>query len=365
MLSPRTPEISELEGVVTFLNQSLRNDQKWSIASEYPTALNHQNIHNMRIITNEEHRVLSHAVLKPVIVKTPQVIFKVATIGSVVTDEEFRGQGYSSQIIQECLRNAENQHCDVAVLWTNLYDFYRKHGFELAGSEISFEIEDSFTYPSLDLKFSQENKISPEALYRLYSQHAVNTCRTIEDFQKYLKIPNTHVYTAWKTDGTLAAYAIEGKGIDLTGYIHEWSGGTQELLALISYIQKVKTFDQFVMIVPEHAQNLITKLSQLPTTITRGYLGMIKITQFDQLSQKIKKAFRNEGVSDFVLERMNGGYAFGIGQELFTLEKEQDVTQLLFGPIDYSKLDLFQPETISKLQKVLPLKLWLWGWDSI
>ncbi len=365
MLVPRAPEANELDGVVSFLNQSLRQDQQWSISSEYPTALNSQNIHNMRIITDEEHHVLSHAVLKPVIVKTPQIIFKVATIGSVVTAERARGQGYSSQIIQECLRNAEDQHCDVAILWTNLYDFYRKQGFELAGSEVSFEIENSFTYPTMDLRFSQDSRVAPEALYRLYSQHSVNTCRTIDDFQKYLKIPNTHVYTAWRSDGSLAAYAIEGKGVDLTGYLHEWSGGTQELLALISYIQKIKTFQRFVIIVPGHSENLIAKLRELPTVLTHGYLGMIKITQFDQLSQKIKKAFRNEGISDIALERMNEGYAFGIGKELFTLEKEQDMTQLLFGPVDYSKLGLFQPETIEKLQKVLPLKLWLWGWDSI
>lgn len=365
MQGPRAPQAQELDEVVNFLNQSLRNDKNWSINSEYPTTLTPQNIHNMRIITDEERRILSHAVLKPLIVKSPQVIFKVAAIGSVVTDSQHRGKGYSSQIIQDCIKNAEDQHCDIAILWTNLFDFYRKLGFELAGSEISFELDENFQYPEQNLKMSQETRISPEALYRLYNQHSVNTCRTLEDFNKFLKIPNTHIYTAWKTDGTLGAYAIEGKGADLTGYIHEWGGGTQEILALLSYIQRVKTFERLVVIVPAHAKNLIFKLKELPTVMTHGYLGMIKITQFDQLSQKIKKAFRSEGISDIVLERMGSGYTFGIGKELFTLEKEQDITQLLFGPIDYKKLDLFKPETVEKLEKVLPLKLWLWGWDSI
>ena len=216
MEGPRSPREAELPQVLDFLNKKLRSEANWSIAAEYPTALTPNNLHNMRIIADDD-KVLSHAVMKPLIIKSPHVIYKVGAIGSVVTDDQHRGQGLSTQVIQDCLKSASEQSCDIAILWTDLFDFYRRLGFELAGSEISFIIEENFEVPAHTLRFSTDSKVSPDAIYRLYSQHSVNSVRTIEETRKFLSIPETKVYTAWEPNGQLAAYAIEGKGIDLGG----------------------------------------------------------------------------------------------------------------------------------------------------
>src|SRR5690349_20534726 len=102
MEGPRTPNEAELPHVLDFLNQKLRNEASWSIAAEYPTAFSRHNLHNMRIIA-DEGKVLSHAVLKPFIIKSPHVIFKVGAIGSVVTDDGHRGQGLSTQVLNDCI----------------------------------------------------------------------------------------------------------------------------------------------------------------------------------------------------------------------------------------------------------------------
>lgn len=363
MEGPRSPHEAELPHVLDFLNQKLRQDAGWSIAAEYPTALNRNNMHNMRIIA-DEGKVLSHAVLKPLIIKSPHVIFKVGAIGSVVTREEYQGQGLSTQILSDCLKIASDQSCDIAILWTDLFDFYRRVGFELAGREISFVIEDEFQVPSQNLRFSTDSRVSPDAIYRLYSAHSVNSVRTIEETKKFLHIPQTKVYTAWEPNGQLAAYAIEGKGIDLGGYLHEWGGSVSKLLALFSFIRAQKG-QPVTVICPHHAQNLIQQLQNLPVTVNQGFLGMIKLVNFDQLAAKIKRAFRAEGVADIVLEKHPDHFVFGIGQDLYTINKETDMVRLLFGPVDYRALDMFKAETTDKLEKILPLPLWIWGWDSI
>lgn len=346
-----------------FLNKSLRQEAGWSIAAEYPTAFNPNNLHNMCIIANEGH-VLSHAVLKPLVIKSPHVIFKVGAIGSVVTDDAHRGQGLSTQVINDCLKKAEEQSCDIAILWTDIFDFYRRMGFELAGSEISFVIENEFDLPNNNLRFSTDSKVSPEAIHRLYSGHSVSSVRSVEETRKFLSIPQTKVYTAWESNGQLAAYAIEGKGIDLGGYIHEWGGNVQSLISLLGFVRLHKQ-QPFTIICPRHSQNLIRHLKELPVTVNEGYLGMIKMVNFDQLAAKIKRAFRAEGVADFVLEKQADHFVFGIGQDLFTLKNETDMVQLLFGPVDYRALDLFKEETVKKFETIFPLNLWVWGWDSI
>ncbi|MBX2988590.1 MAG: GNAT family N-acetyltransferase [Bdellovibrionaceae bacterium] len=363
MEGPRSPAESEFPQVINFLNSSLREGAEWSISNEYPTALTSNNIHNIRIITDEE-RIVSHAVLKPLIVKSPHVIFKVGAIGSVVTDPSHRNQGLSTTILNSCLKEAAQQQCDVAVLWTNLYDFYRRLGFELAGTEMSFTFEAPLNVPAGDLRFSDENRVSPEAIHRLYSTHTVGSVRGAEDIRKFMGIPKTLVYTAWEKDGSLAAYAIEGKGADLGGYIHEWAGGTSKVLALLSWIQSRRQ-GPLTLISPRHCRNMVTQLTGKGAMVNEGFLGMIKILNFDQLTAKLKRAFRAEGVADIVFERTAGGVLFGVGSELFTLQEEGDVCRLIFGPLDIQELDMFSEAARARLAKVLPLPLWLWGWDSV
>src|SRR5690606_7372923 len=114
--------------------------------------------------------------------------------------------------------------CDIAVLWTNLYEFYQKIGFELAGYEESFQIERKLAVPPAELTFKTGAKVSPEAILRLYQKHTVQTHRSVEDIRRFLLIPRSIVHTAWNSAGLLEAFAVEGKGADLTDYVHEWSG---------------------------------------------------------------------------------------------------------------------------------------------
>ena len=362
MDGPRAPKEAELPTILDFLNSNLRPGSTWSIANEYPTALTPSNIGNIRIIT-EGNRVLSHAVLKPLIIKTPAIIFKVGAIGSVVTDSERRGHGLSQQILKECLAEAYRQDCDVAVLWTNLYDFYRKLNFELAAYEESIVIDKEFTANTQGLRFLKGTNVSAEAIHRLYAQHTVGSVRNIEEIRKFLSIPNTLLYTAWDSQGQLAAYAVEGKGADLNGYIHEWGGSVSKLLALFSWIRREKK-QAFTVILGQHSLNLISTLKAIPGTIhNEGYLGMIKLVREEQLFGKIKRAARSIGIADLVLDKSGDNYRIGIGNDVIQFPDEKDMVRLIFGPIP--EIPNLKPETITALERVLPVNLWIWGWDSI
>lgn len=360
---PRPPSQTEWPELISFLSNNLRQGIDWSIADEYPTALAPSNLHNMRIIT-EGSQILSHAVLKPLIVKTPLAIFKVGAIGSVVTNESYRNQGLSQKILHSCLNLAVEQKCDITILWSDLHDFYRKMNFELAGSELHIQLREISRDLPNKWNFSNSTQISAESLLRVYNLHSIQTLRTVEDFKRYLKIPNSQVYTAWDPQGSLSAYAIMGKGADLKGYIHEWGGSVPALLGLFSWLQHEKS-QAVTLICPRHSENLLKKLDSSIEYVHQGYLGLIKITDPDQLFAKIKRAFRAEGVSDIVLERQNGYVLFGCDKNLVTINDERSLVQLLFGPTQPHEVDLFTVLTKEKLSKILPLPFWLWGWDSI
>jgi len=362
MEGPRPPRETEYPQILDFLHQELRPNVSWSLAHEYPTALSLSNIHNIRIIV-ESQKVLSHAVLKPLIIRTPLAVFKVGAIGSVVTDSNHRNQGLSRKILDECLQEAQRQECDLAMLWTDLYEFYQKMNFELAGTEMSFVVEKEFQVPAHQLRFMQSQQVSAEAILRLYSQHSVTSVRTAEDIRKFLQIPQTIVYTAWDANNQLVAFAIEGKGADLTGYIHEWGGSVPHLMALFSHIRKERKAS-FTVIAPAHSTNLVRHFQTVEGVVAaQGYLGMIRIVSHDTFFQKIKRAARSLGMNDFVLEKRGEDIFMGIAEDLIVLSDEKDLVRILFGPA--VEIPHLQKETLDKLSKFLPLPMWVWGWDSV
>lgn len=361
MEGPRAPFEMEMPTIFGFLKNQLRPHESWGVDNEYPTAFSSNNRHNIRVISDAGH-ILAHAVLKPLIIKTPSVIWKVAAIGSVVTSPEHRQQGLSRQIMESCITEAKNQDCDLALLWTDLYDFYRKWDFELAGQEYAFIIDRPFDTKRSDLRLIKGPQISAESVLKLYNQHGVTSLRTADEIKKFLNIPNSNVYSAWDNNNNLMAYAIEGKGADLQGYIHEWGGNIPALMYVINQILKDQN-RSLTWIVPNHSQNLIRQLQNANLLQNEGYLGMIKILNPNVFFSKVKKTARNLGILDIILEERNNEFLFGCGQDIVVINDIKTLVQIIFGP--YQEIPYFNEDTRRKLAKVFPMPLWIWGWDSI
>lgn len=367
MDGPRAPAEQEYNELLQFLKQTLRPDEQWNLSDEYPTALSMSNLHNVRIIKDD--KILSHAVLKPLIIKSPVMIWKVAAIGSVVTDETHRNQGLSRKVIADCLDEAKKQNCDIAILWTSLHDFYRKLGFELAGSEVSFTVDRVVISSSPSqmikdqIKFLDTLQVSPEALLKVYNQHTVGSSRTAEDFKKFLQIPNTKLYTAWNNQNQLVAYAVEGKGADLKNYFHEWGGSVAHLTALVGWIWNQRQ-QPFHFMLGGHNLNLATHFVRSGLTEHQGFLGMIKIVSRESFFAKVRKAAKSIGVGDFVLESAGQDRTrIGFLNDSVMIEDERDLVKVLFGPVP--EIPALKNQTMERLERILPLPLWIWGWDSI
>jgi GNAT superfamily N-acetyltransferase len=364
MDGPRSIAVNELPKVLDFLKESLRPNFTWSLDQEYPTAFNSGNLQNIRIIADKD-RILSHAVWRPLLVKSHIGLFKVAMIGSVVTETEHREKGLSSKILEDCLAQAKDNGCEFAILWTDKYDFYKKFGFTLAGTEITALIDKKLKVEPSTLKIIEGNKVAPEAILKLYQQHTVHSVRGVEEIRALLQIPNSRVYTAWDSNQQLVAYAIEGKGADFDSYIHEWGGNLQPLFQLLNYIQE-KQSRKIHWIIPGHSQNLIRQLEEQGVYTHQGYLGMIKMLNPPTLFSKVLRYARGiKNCADLQMVQMPTHFQVGFGNKLYEISHEADVTNLLFGPIQPQDIKGIDTETQKRLQEFLPLQMWIWGWDSI
>lgn len=364
-ITPRSPSPVELTQVVEFLNKNLRLNVAWPITKEYPTAISTANVHNMSIITDTvDGKILSHAVLKPFICKTPMSIFKIGAIGSVVTDPEARNQGLSRRNLENCLVKAHDQDCDLVMLWSDQYEFYRKFGFELAGFEHAYLISKPQPIVNKEYKFIKGPKIDGAAILKLYNQHSVNSARTKEEVQQYLNIPNSNVYTMWNQQNQLVSYAVEGKGVDLQNYIHEWGGSVPDILDLLSYMIQSEN-QTYTFMCPHHSINLRNKLKMMSDYSNDGFLGMIKVVDFNKMAAKLKKVFMSEGIDSVIFEKKDDQIIFGYKNDLYTLKNENEFVKIIFGPTGVSDLGFLSEEACKVFEKVFPLPLWVWGWDSV
>lgn len=355
-LEPRVPRDEELPKLVEFLTKHLRPTENWPISAEYPLVFNQSNRQNLRAIFDGEN-IVAHAAIKYMIIKNTVGLFKVAAIGSVVTAPEYRNQGLSQKILKSCLDSAHDEGADFAILWTDLYDFYRKLDFELAGIEIGAVIERELDVPQNNLRFLCSEKIDPSALLQIYTRHTVGSIRSLEEVKKCLAIPNARVYTAWDNQNLLKAYAIEGKGADLKGYVHEWGGNVPELMALFSHIRKAHNAP-ITIIMPSVSQNLLRELQKHQVTINEGYLGMIRPLRLENLISKLHRHARSMGITDFVFNKnADGSFTIGRGDLIFSTSDLKTLTRVLFGPYDSTS-------DVSKLNPILPIPMWIWGWDS-
>lgn len=363
MEGPRPPFEHELDSFVKFLTSQLRPEAAWPINEEYPLAIHDSNLNNIRVI-REGNSYLSAAVMKPLVIKTVAGIFKVAAVGSVVTEAAHRNLGLSRQVLEDALSAAQSHGCDFALLWTNLFDFYRKIGFEMAGSEIALTLMTVWPDEPHALRFMKGPNVDAEAMLRIYSQHTTGTIRTAEDIRKFLRIPNSNVYTAWDHEGRLHAYAVEGKGLDLNGYIHEWGGGVSKLLPLLRHM-RIEQDRPLTLISPPQASNLIKTLKERGATAHEGILGMIRLLNANNVLLKAKKYTRALGYEGVCLESRDEKFYFGFKDHIYSTDSSSDIIRLLFGPQKPSQIHNFDSSVKEVFDAIFPLPLWVWGWDSV
>ncbi len=361
----QSPKSSDWTILNEFLDKQLRANVEWSLKDEYPLAFSEKNRENIRLI-KENEQVVAHAVVQPSLIKTHYHLFKVGLIGSVVTDESKRGQGLSREILENCLEACQTQGCDLAMLWTDLFNFYAKFGFEVAGSEIALQADENFKPETKEsLKILETTQVSAAALLKIFNKHNLRSIRVQQDIEQFLKIPQTELYTAWNQQtNALEAYCVVGKGADFTNYVHEWGGGVAAIQTLVKHIQNKKQ-TTITLITPPQCQNLIQKMESGGAKKFFGVLGMVSIINPTSFCKKIKKGARAIGYNDFVFEYRDGQYYFGYGEEIYQTDSNHDIIRLVFGPAKPDQIHSFSDKALDALNDIFPIPFWVWGWDSI
>ena len=367
-----TPD-QELAQIVEFVTRYMRSaDIPWNVAQEYPHVFLPKNLIYMKRKYSDQGELIAHALWQPLLIQTPRLNWKLARIGSVVTHPEYRRQGYSRKVMDECVDEARQQGCDMAVLWSDQTEFYTRLGFIPCGYEELFVIDHPLKNPiSQNIQEQQvrvTQAVDPAAILRLYQQHTIRSIRCAEDIRKYLHIPGAQVWTLWSTaNGHLLAYAVMGKGADFPQVIHEWGGRLPDLLYLVEQLRQSQPNGVVYWLIGAHSLQLIRTLQGQGFVGWERPLAWVKLLSCSRFAKKLQllllpQAHRFHPVE---LRRESSAIRLLWGDEWAYWPSEQDfLLHVLGSPTQQGRVES-SARLAQLFEQVLPLEWWVWGWDSI
>lgn len=362
---PRALRPSEHAAAITLLNSVLRPDGPPTILQEYPLVLGRGNLKNMRAIVQGD-TVLCHAAVYFSILRAGDLAFKVGGVGSVATHPSCRGQGLASRVVRDCIRLAEEHGCHLSVLWTQRPDFYRRLGYETAGSEYLFQARAS-DFAEIDCKCAvapfDSNHVAD--IMRIHERETLRTERTVEEYETYFGLPKAKTLVAIRGD-RVTAYAVMGKGEDFQSCIHEWGGMVEDLLCLVRELATDASGEKVLILVPLQKKGLTERLLEMRIPASFEYLAMIKAINLESLGAMLRDPFQNLTGREFRLNRRGAFVRMKVGAEEIAIEREQDLVRFLFGPETPSQiLRGLSDNSLSALEQLFPVPLFIWGLDSV
>lgn len=224
------------------LQAALRNDAlPYEIAKEYPLVLNRES-GQWSWCGFIGERIVAHVNLWPRECNGRRI----GLVGNVATDAEFRGRGLMQKMFEATKNVAQEQGLTALVLWSDLQEFYQKLGFRSCGRERRY----LFSRDRLK-RYAIPSSLAPatpdcagQLLPHRYPT-AVTLARSIAEMNSQLGIPDTHTFRF--TGG----YAVEGRGADLRGVVHEWGAQSPEdLLGALHGIVSQRQLSQIMLLTP-------------------------------------------------------------------------------------------------------------------
>lgn len=365
MDGPRALRPEEHAAALRLIHSALRPKGPPAMQKEYPLVLGKKNMENMRVIVGGGE-VISHAAIYFSTLRSGNLAFKVGGISSVATHSAYRGRGLGSKVMRDCIGIMRDRACHLSILWTQRQSFYRNLGYESAGSSCLFKPT------ALHLSnASSDCRIVPYAPARLpdiieiHNRESFRTERTAKEYETYLALPKTRTLLAMR-GGKVSAYAVMGKGEDLRGCMHDWGGDPRDLLRLARELAALSETGAIMILAPTRDSELARLLMQMNIPKSSDYLAMIRVIDAEGLSSVVGNHVSGLLGKDFRIVQERGGARIKIDREEETVEPERMLARVLFGPDQPSSLLTgFSRETLSALDRALPIPLYIWGLDSV
>ncbi len=288
---PRGCKKEEFKEAIELLNlvfYTLRGKPNRKLQDEY-YIYNEKNLENMRVLKVDK-KVVAHTIICERILISNGIRFKVGGIGGVCTHPDYRGKGYASLILKDCIRKMEKEDYDFSILWTGNPDFYRCLGWEQVGIQYSFFLNKGnfFLLPSSSETIEISEKIGCfSEIKRIHEREPLRLERTLKEYSLLFSLPGSRAFLARRKRGIVAYLLINQEGVVL-----EYGGEAEIVAFLLKTIIEKNIFSSIAVITPPLQEGLPKLLLELGFLNCKGYLGMVRLINKEKIQEKIGKKNR-------------------------------------------------------------------------
>ena len=331
-LSPQQPRPGEEAELRRLLDACLSPEDVCQATEDLPLLIGDYCIAERQVRRDDRGHIVSHAALYTHRVDFHGLQLRIGVIGGVATDPSARGQGHARDIVLSLCDFAGSTGHDVVLLWPQVEGYYEKMGFVWAGEEVIIPIP-KVNVPLRDgLCVREATDDDLPAMMELHDRSEGTPRRDRFIWNAQRSIPLCEFFVL-EDQGVVIAYAVVGKGRDLTGCIHEIIGPELTIPDFAIALAAMSDREQTLLMLPPHHRTAPMLLESMGLEVHRGRFALMRLPDPARLWRKL-------GLPGVMPEELAND------MERFARE--------VFGPLPGEALD-----------RSLPLPLHLSGLDSM
>ena len=147
-------------------------------------------------------------------------------LGGIFIDEKFQGKGFFKIFFNAVLNKLKQKDYKLAILWSENEKLYKKFGFLPVGETYWHNPVAKTCAPIEGFELTSFDKLSEPEFSQIKDIHrktfANNTfTRNHQDWEEIKKITSIKIFIKRNQANEIQEYYFQGKGMDLTGIIHE------------------------------------------------------------------------------------------------------------------------------------------------
>lgn len=338
---PRPARSEEQTALITVLDTIFRTSRGWepSIGKDWVHVYAPENLENVHVFTDRGQIVASTGLWVNE-VALGDVRLRVGGISCVGTLEDYRRAGLGMQLMQAARRRMETLGCHVGLLFTGISNWYRKLGWERAGTVRTYPIDrgNVALLPQLpaDIQTRFATDDDDDAIVALRNAEAFGAIRNVTSFRT-LKVARQIAATFLaERDGAALAYVMVHRG-----NIAEWAGPAEIVAGLARALYTTwddpdaatsaraadhgpASMQYLTLTTPGGAHPLPALLDALGIPAQTGYQGMMTVVD----PAAILDAY---GISGIRVTPSDDEFVLHAGDRSHRLSREQ-LTKCFFGP---------------------------------
>lgn len=371
MEGPRGTRREEFEDLINLVNLVFRPESQ-SMQREYESIFNEDNLENLRIIV-EDGRPVSHIGTLEKDIRIFNCSSRVGLVGAVCTHPDYRGRGYATLLLNDCIERFKEHGCDF-MLVSGARRLYDSADCLFVGSVIRLEImrRDLWRFDKRDdLSVEDFREEDLEDMMKAYEEKEVRFVRDRRDWEialrcgQVMNAPSNFLVV--KEKGRFKGYLIVhfSKG---TGDVREYGGDREALMDAIPILFEKYQLQALSFPIPcedgEFARRIQDKgvySSVVPIA------GTVRLLNFPRLMERLRPLFRERlGEMERDLRFEEEGEEFKIslkGEELVIKGRRAMTWTILSRPGGYEIPG--QGELADALRKVFPIPFVWYGINYI